>query len=930
MSYYFVLLNAKQKNTIMKTLLPFLSLAFSFFFLLACSSGKDERAYVIGVSQCSLSDEWRQAMVSDMEVEVLDHPGMRLEVADAGYDSDTQVRQIRDFIKRKVDLLIISSNEMDPVTPAAVEAYRSGIPTILLDRKIKGEEYTTFIGADNYEIGRSIGMYVSSLDLRRPVNVLEVWGVRGSSSAMERHQGFTEAMAIDPDVRLREVDGYWQESQAYERVMALDSLEDVDVVFAHNDMMALGVRRAIAKRAPALLNTIRFVGVDALPGEGLGVEAVAQGRLDASFYYPTGGSTAIEVASQILSGQPYSKKYALSTALVDRSNAGTLYLQSGRLTEYQRQIENQRSSLARLNDRFYSLYTSLIVTCVLLLLLGGSVMYMVYINRKIRQKHLLLKERNRQVQQQKEELAAAYLRIEQVTAQKLQFFTNVSHEVRTPLTLILAPLDRMAREVTSGVLADEIQVIRKNADRLKRVIDQLLDFRSIENNKMGMRVSETDLVAFVSDVCSCFDALARGKGIEYRFSHGSVPSRFWVDRDKLDKILTNLLSNAFKFTPVGGRVTVCLDEEQAGAVLSVEDTGEGIPPEQLEAVFDQFFTGGKDYTPGTGIGLHLTREFVLMHKGTIGVESEPHVRTTFTVRLPRGKEHFGENCVFLTNVPDLVTANLSDVDVSGIRETLRKRFEYTVLVVEDDLDIREYLRKELSVNFRVLTADNGVKALEVLPIEEVSLVISDVMMPEMSGFELCHRVKTNVAFNHIPVILLTALSEDNERLYGFDRGADEYIPKPFNIDVVRLRVIKLLEERDRLREAFRSEYQTPATSDPAHTGREAGSLDDLFMRKFLALLEANYADSDFSIERGSEKLGLSRVHLYRKVKELSGITPTDFLRDYRLKKASASLRKRTGSVSEVAYATGFSSPAYFSKCFKTVYGMTPSEYMDSL
>ncbi len=524
---------------------PLYILLWLFLILcFACSPGKKEKKYVIGVSQCSMTDIWRQSMIRDMEVEALNHPEIELVVMDASQDNDTQISQIKGFIKKKVDLLIISSNETEPVTPVAVEAYRAGIPTIILDRKINSDEYTTYIGADNYEIGRSIGMYISSL-IKGETTILEIWGRRGSSSATERHQGFVDAMSIDPNVKIRELDGYWYRKNAYEEVLKLDSIEDVDIVFAHNDMMALGAREAIEERDSSLVRHVEFIGVDGLLGGGLGVEAVAQGKLDASFYYPTGGGVAIKVAWQILSGQAYTKKYALSTAMIDKTNAGTLYLQSDRLVEYQRQIEKQRANLSQLLSKYNFLYSSLIIILILALLLGGSAIYTVYINRKVRQKNHLLNERNRLVQQQKEELSVANQRIEQVTTQKLQFFTNVSHEIKTPLTLILGPLNKMAQDAPAGAFADDIRIVKKNAERLKRVIDQLLDFRKIENNKMGLRVTKMDLVFLIQEVKSYFNTLAQSKRIDYTFLHEMDSLFVWVDTDKMEKILTNLLSNAF-------------------------------------------------------------------------------------------------------------------------------------------------------------------------------------------------------------------------------------------------------------------------------------------------------------------------------------------------------------------------------------------------
>ena len=252
-----------------------------------------------------------------------------------------------------------------------------------------------------------------------------------------------------------------------------------------------------------------------------------------------------------------------------------------------------------------------------------------------------------------------------------------------------------------------------------------------------------------------------------------------------------------------------------------------------------------------------------------------------------------------------------------------------ILVVEDDRDVRQYLERELRQNFQVLAVTNGREAFELLKQETVSLILSDVLMPEMNGFELCEKVKSDIAFSHIPVILLTALGEDSQRMYGLAKGADAYILKPFNMELVKLRVINLLEERDRLREALReaSENTEPVGGMAI---KDTENMDDLFTKKFIRMIEENYANPDFNIEKGSEKLGLSRVHLYRKVKELSGIAPIEFLRNYRLKCAATMLRQRSATISEVAYATGFGSPAYFSKCFKAVYHITPSEFVDSL
>ena len=883
-----------------------------------------EKKFVVDVSHSSINDSWRKAMMLDMQVKASEYPGLTLQIKDAGEDNDTQIKQIREFIKQRVDLVIISANESEPVTTAAVEAFRAGIPTIIIDRKIYSEEYTTFIGADNYEIGRAAGLFINSLLKKEKTTIVEVWGREGSSSARDRHNGFSDALIHNDNVILKTVYGRWHSKETKENIAALGLFDDIDIVYAHNDVMALAAREAIMEIDPLAVKRIKFIGIDALPGKGKGIEAVSNGYLTASFVYPTGGTTAIKVAWQILNGQPVSKQYALTSALIDKENAGTLYLQTEQLADYQEQIEKQRNNLEEMLSEYRFLQNSVGLILLLLGVVGLLALYVIHIFRKVQRKNHELKRTNIQVEQQREELAIANRKIEQATTRKLQFFTNVSHEIKTPLTLILGPLNKLSKELPpDSPLADDIHIIKKNADRLKRVVSQLLDFRKVESNKMDMRVAEIDLVTFIEDISSYFDNMAQSKQIQYSFQHDVSSVMLWVDTDKMEKILANLLSNAFKFTPDGGTVTIRLQDHAGYVILSVEDNGKGIQPQNLSSVFDQFFTA--DHLTGTGIGLHLTHEFVGMHKGSIRVESEPGKRTVFLVELPKGKSHFDESCVFAPSVTEL-SSGVANLDTREMDEIVNRTYDYTILIVEDDPDINAYLQKELKPNFRILTAENGLVAVDILAKENVSLVISDVMMPEMNGYELCKRIKSDIVFSHIPVILLTALSDDKQRMYGIASGADEFIQKPFNIEEVKLRIVRLLEERARLRNAFAQELQSPAASGLKTD--KAESMDELFMRKFMALIEESYPDSNFSIEKASEMLGLSRVHLYRKVKELTGVTPTDFLRNYRLKQAAALLRQKDCNVNEAAYATGFSSPPYFSKCFKAVYNITPTEYQE--
>lgn len=886
--------------------------------LTACTGQSRQKKRVIGLSQCMLGDAWRQAMINDMRIEASNYDNLEIIIKDAGNTNETQIRQIRELIRQKVDVLIISPYQSAPITAVAEEAYRAGIPTIITDRKVNTDLYTTFVGANNYEIGLAAGGYATQYLPPRAV-ILEIWGLAETSPAQERHQGFVDALLTRGDLVYRKIEGQWLYDTARVQLQKLERPEEIDFVYSHNDMMAIAAREYFMAWDSVRGKALKIIGVDAVPGAGL--EAVEDGRIDASFMYPTGGEQVVRTAMQILSGGAVERFIPLRTARVDRPTARTLLLQAGQLQNYKQRIEAQRQRIDGLAGRFHFLTSSLWVITLLMLAFILLSVYVFHINRKIRQTNATLRETNRKEEEQRRKLISLNAEIKEVTAQKLQFFTNVSHEVRTPLTLILAPLDRLVGLLQDSPYLPDLLLIRKNADRLLRVINQILDFRKVENSEEKLKISEADLVAFAAEVKSYFDSMARVRQIAYTFEAGVKQAFVWFDADLMEKVLVNLLSNAFKFTPEGGTIGLSLSDEAEEVCIRVKDTGCGIKPENLPYLFHRFYT--EDRLGGTGIGLHLVDEYIRMHGGRISVQSRVGEGTVFTVCLRKGKSHFSAGAVAEMPVSPLVY-EASTLDDREAKALLSATYPYTVLVVEDDDEVRAYLEKELSGNFRILTAPNGKLALAVVEEEDVSLVLSDVMMPEMNGFELCRTLKTNLTSSHIPVVLLTALSDERQRMYGLSGGADGYIQKPFRVDYVKLHLIRLLEERRKLREQVLRKLQENSLWLPEPEKIE--NIDDVFLRKFIARIEEVYADSDYNVEKLSDTLGLSRGHLHRKIKELTGTTPVDFLRNYRLGKAAELLRGRKFTISEVAYRTGFTSPAYFSKCFKAAYGVTPTEF----
>ena len=699
---------------------PFLLVWLTLIVLCGCTSSGKQKKHVIGLSQCMLDDAWRQAMINDMRIEASNYDDVEIIIKDAQNNNETQIQQIRDLIRQKVDVLIISPYQSEPITAVAEEAYRAGIPTIITDRKVNTDQYTSFVGANNYEIGLAAGNYAANY-LPPNAIILEIWGLTQTSPAQERHKGFVDALREREDLSFRKIEGQWLVDTARMELQKLEHPEQIDFVYAHNDML-------------------RIIGVDAVAGAGL--EAVEDGRINASFLYPTGGEQVIRTAMRIIQGEPVDKFIPLRTAPVDHQSARTLLLQADQLQKYRQRIEAQRSRIDGLSDRFYFLRNSLGVISLLMIGFIALSIYAFYINRKMRQANRKLISLNAEMKE--------------VTAQKLQFFTNVSHEVRTPLTLILAPLDRLIISLRESPYASDLGLIQKNANRLLRVINQILDFRKVEGKQEKLAVREIDLVPFVGEIKSYFDSMASVRAIAYTFTSSIKQCTLWIDPDLLEKVFVNLLSNAFKFTPEGGSVRIELTEEEDRVFIQVIDTGSGIQPGNLPHLFDRFYT--EDRSMGTGIGLHLVKEYIHMHGGEIRVESEPGQRTTFTVCLRKGKAHFEDSDLMETSVSHQAY-EASRLDDSETHKMLSKTYPYTILITEDDDEVRCFLERELSPHFKTRTAANGKDALRVLEEEEISLVVSDVMMPEMNGFELCRMIKSQLPFSHIPVILLTALTD---------------------------------------------------------------------------------------------------------------------------------------------------------------------------
>lgn len=878
------------------------------------SISEPKHHYVIGFSQCT-NDLWRQIMMIQMQAEAAKYPELSIVVSNAHNNTQLQIDQIREFIEAKVDLLIISPNESEPVTPIAVEAFDMGIPTIIWDRKIHSDHYTTCISADNYDIGRDVGRYINTL-LPEGSTILEITGLMSSSPAVERHKGFLAEASESYSVHT--ISGDWKPEVAKERIEAIGQYRNIDLIFAHNDDMALAAYNAINEADSLSAQRIKFIGIDAL----VGVDAVLDGRLQASFLYPTGGDKVMAIARRILLGKRVEKSYQLQSALVDSHNAYTLKAQQEQIVSYQEQINKQKTVLEQYDRSVDNLKYSLWAVIMIALIAGGMGIYAIRLNLRLRRRNEILTAKNTEIEIATCELMDKHAQIENVTAHKLQFFTNITHEIRTPLTLILNPLDSIVKREKDPEIQRNIWTIQRNARHLLNVVNQILDFRKIENNKMMLTLKQVDIVQFTQEILSYFETYAETEKIVYKFRTDTPHQQLWIDTDKIEQVLLNLLSNAFKYSPKYGTILVSVTDNGPSVLIEVEDNGKGIDKESLPRIFDRFYALKNTSNYSTGIGLHLTREYVELHHGHITADSLPGAYTVFRVELFKGKSHFGENAAFDET---LSTNYLADevIDDNKVDALLAKKYDETIVIAEDDPEILAYLKDELSTNFRVIAVNNGYDAVKAVMDNEVSLILSDVLMPALNGFQLCSNIKSNIATCHIPIVLLTALSDDNQRIYGIAEGADEYIHKPFNMQYVRLKIIRIIEERRRLADTFAQKFGRLTR----HEAANLPCVDDVFRDKLFDLIEAQHSDSNFKIELMSDMLGMSRILLYRKITSIFGMSPSDLLRNFRLQKAVQLLTDQRRNVSEVAYTVGFSSPAYFAKCFKSVYNMTPTEYM---
>ena len=791
------------------------------------------------------------------------------------------------------------------------------------------------MGADNYEIGRRAGEYIADR-LKGKGRVIEIAGLKGSTPAVERHRGMVEALKAAPDVQvIASVEAGWFQQKAGE---VMDSLLDVypqvDLVFAQNDRMAIGAYEKARQKKRA--GQIAFVGVDAVTD---GVESVAGGRLDATFIYPTGGDKVMQVAMAILRGEPYQRENILSTALVNRANARVMQMQMKHILTLDQKIELLNRQL---DDYFlrYSAQKMFLYACVVILVLAGFLFFFLVrafwvknrLNTELSSQKQQLEQQRDQLQAQRDQLIVLSRQLEEATHAKLAFFTSVSHDFRTPLTLIADPINQLLEEKHLGERErNMLEIVRKNVAVLLRLITQILDFQKYEHGKLALRLSEFNALECIKDWTEAFHTLAFRKHIQFEVkAEGDVAQYVMVaDAEKIERITYNLLSNAFKFTLEKGEIKVVLSRieqnNQACICMEVRDTGIGMSEEHIHHVFEHFYQIDVQHT-GSGLGLALVEAFVNLHRGTVQVESGKGKGTCFRVILPMKQE--GE-VKGLTEKNEALEILQEGAVLDAGQETLHQWTENTgveesadkemVLVIDDNQDVRDYVKMLLQDKYVVVEAVNGLEGVKQAMKYVPDVVVCDVMMPVMDGIACCKRLKSELQTSHIPVLMLTAYAMDEQRIQGYDSGADAYLTKPFNAKLLMTRIRNLIDNRKRLKSL---------AEDVTGGGKQSlGEVDKGFVEKLKTLIDEKMGDSELSVEDLGAELGLGRVQLYRKTKSLTGYAPNELLRIARLRKAASLLASSEKTVAEITYEVGFSSPSYFTKCYKDYFGESPSEFL---
>ena len=890
------------------------------WFLASCTQfgSVESRKIIIGFSQCTTGDDWRKTMIEEMRREIGFHPNYDIEliITDAQDNSEKQIRDIHELMNSGIDLLIVSPNEAAPLTPIVGEIYDRSFPVIVIDRRINSEKFTSYIGGDNFVIGKEAALFANQL-LNGKGKILEITGLVGSTPSLLRALGFFDGLEDFPEIEVvKTLEGAWLKERAQELTDTLFySWTDFDLIFAHNDQMAYGAYLSTKEH-----NLKPFIlGVDGLAVPGGGIDMVLDGSLDGTFLYPTGGDQALDLALKVFEEKPYSKLNYLKTIKIDFQNARTFKLMANQLMDHKKRMDRQHDQMGEmsflLKKQGTIIFLITIITGLLILLVGLSGFFLYQkskSNRILFQKRKMIQDKNKRITVQRDKLLRALKLAEEATEAKAKFFTNVSHEIRTVLSLISLPIHQLS-STSGGLQEGKVQLLKKSVNQLLSLSEEILDNRKINYH---LNYQTSDLAACLLNIVKVFEE----KAIEKRLTlNTKIPAQLNADYDPgvIEKIMFNLISNALKYTHEGGKIEIKALTKNDNIQVSVEDKGIGILEEDLPFIFDRFYRGKtiklSHDESGSGIGLALTQELVQLHGGEIKVESKLNEGSTFAFSIPR--RH-----ILATQSDQKRNHDIGELQKDLIKTAKKKK----ILLVEDHDELRAMMGDMLIKYFSVIMAKNGQEAMELAKELQPDIIVSDILMPVMDGFELCGELKNNPSTFHIPVVLLTAIDSEKSSIKSFEAGADAYLSKPCNEKLLLSRIQNLIESREKLKDKYGKslfpfgELKTKEKSDKDFIN---GCLEEIYQEA---------SNPEFNLVYLAHNQGMSRSSLYRRIKGLTGLKPVDFMKKAKLQYAAKLLLNHDLTIYEIAWNSGFADPKYFSKVFAEEFGDLPSRFKNHL
>lgn len=924
---------------------------FSIFLIITLTLGckkKDTDFYKIGFSQAMSDDKWRKSMNDDIKDAALLDPKIKLIYSDAENNIENQIQQIETFIKDSVDLIILSPIKTKALSPVVEKAISNNIPVIVIDRKTTFENYTSYIGTDNILVGELAAQIIigkiknirrSNIDNNiKTLNILEITGQTGSSPADERSIGFRnmferfERNKYGKKINLlKPINGDWNAKSIINPLKdLLSSGQNIDYIFAHNDRMAYTAWQ-IARNYKNQ-NNIKFIGVDGLNSEDGGIDLVKRGVLEASILYPSGGREVIIVANKILNNKPFQKNNFLETTVINSFNVNLIKSQINKIYQQNKKIKNQYLILSKQNENFDRQKTLIITIIMFSLIVLFYSIYSFYLLKKIRNKNKDLKIKNVEIEEKNNKIKKVSDDLRTNLKSQYDFFMNISHEFKTPLSLILNLIESLKDRV-KGNTESEISMLSKNSYKLYRLVTQLLDFRKIGYKIDEVKVSKTNVCNFLEKILHDFKYEMDQKKINFHFFKHDEDCYAFFNHDFVDKVFYNLINNAIKFTPVNGNIEINvkkiksnLNKDPEEILVSIHDDGIGIPENEIKNAFKPFFKGSNNKNISSGIGLYLAKQFLKLNHGSIQYfKNKNGIGSIFSVTLESDKNKFkSKNIVEFQDKMISSTFNIIGHKYSEQSEELENNFslisddQLRILIIEDDIDLAFYLKVQLK-SFDVFISD-GIncldKAFDLIP----DLIICDKNLPgNNNGLKICEILKSDLRTSHIPIILLSADNKNESMIEGIKKGADIYFTKPFRFSVLNESINTLIDNRKKLKYYYTQNIENLNT-------KSFKKLEQTFFMKLNQIIDDNLSNSNFTVESLADTIGMSRVQLYRKVKSILDINISNYIIDYKLKKAEELLKISPDNVSQIAYSLGFSSPNYFSTVFKNKNQFTPLQY----